>query len=80
MSLRKGIAGDTPQPTAYALDEARMQDLFRVMTEVGVSRMSTKELEEWSYLMAQSLEGKGDPFVPIEEAHAISTEGPGFAV
>lgn len=80
MSLRKGTTEDTPQPTAYALDDARMQDLFRVMTEAGVSRMSTRELEEWSYLMAQSLKGKGDPFVPVEKAHTISTGGPGSAV
>lgn len=60
MSLRKGTEDGTQQTTVYALDEARMQELFKVMTEVGISRMSTQELEEWTYLVAQSLEGKGD--------------------
>ncbi len=30
------------------------------MNEVGISSMTTRELEEWSYLMAESLEGKGN--------------------
>lgn len=39
----------------------RLDELHRIMTDVGLSGMSTRELEEWSYLMAQSLHGKGDP-------------------
>jgi hypothetical protein len=31
------------------------------MNDFGVAGMTTEELEEWSYLMAESLEGKGDP-------------------
>jgi len=45
------------------------------MNDFGITHMTTEELEEWSYLMAESLEGKGDPHVPGEKAHTISTEG-----
>lgn len=61
MSLRKGTKEDTPLTTASAPDGDRLTELFKVMGEVGLSRMSTKELEEWTFLMAESLEGKGDP-------------------
>ena len=73
MSLRKGTTGATPPITDYALDE-----LWRKMNDVGILCMTTDELEQWSYLMAESLEGKGDG--PIREAHTISTEGPRSAV
>lgn len=55
MSLRRGTPGATPPTTDCALDE-----LWRKMNDVGIMRMTTDELEQWSYLMAESLEGKGD--------------------
>jgi len=61
MSLRKGTKDATLQTTVSAPDFERMDELFEVMRSVGISGMSTRELEEWSFLMAQSLEGKGDP-------------------
>lgn len=39
----------------------RLQQLYDQMNDLGVTCMTTEELEEWSYLMAQSLEGKGNP-------------------
>jgi hypothetical protein len=75
MSLKRVIEGASQPPMDSTSDGTRMHELFRIMTEVGLSRMSTQELEEWTYLMAQSLEGKGDPFTPVEEAHTILTEG-----
>lgn len=80
MSLRKEIKGATLQTTFTVPDRARMHELFRIMADVGLSRMSTVELEEWSYLMARSLEGKGDTLMPVGKAHALPTEGPGSAV
>lgn len=68
MSLRKGTTGVTPPTTDYALDE-----LWRKMNDVGIVCMTTDELEQWSYLMAESLGGKGDG--PIREAHTVSTGG-----
>lgn len=47
--------------TGYVPDFNRMDELYLVMRSVGLTGMSTRELEEWSYLMAKSLEGKGDP-------------------
>lgn len=38
----------------------RLHELWRVMKQVGITSMSTEELEEWTMLMAKSLEGKGD--------------------
>jgi hypothetical protein len=60
MSLRKGIEGATLQTTGSAPDFDRMHQLWRTIQQVGLTGMSTGELEEWSYLMAKSLEGKGD--------------------
>jgi len=60
MSLKQGTAADLPPSTESQDDFHRLRELFEIMTEVGVTRMSTQELEEWSYLMARSLEGKGD--------------------
>lgn len=60
MSLRKETKADAPLITGTAHDFSRLEELFKIMTDVGVTRMSTSELEEWSYLMARSLEGKGD--------------------
>ena len=68
MSLRRGTRGDTPPTTDCALDE-----MWRKMNDVGILRMTTDELEQWSYLMAESLEGKGDG--PIREVHTTSTGG-----
>ena len=73
MSLRKGTGDDTPPITDYALDE-----LWRKMNDVGILCMATDELEQWSYLMAESLEGKGDG--PIREVHTTSTGGPRSAL
>lgn len=60
MSLRKETLSATKWSTECTEDE-RLQQLYNIMSEAGVSAMSTQELEEWSYLMARSLEGKGDP-------------------
>jgi len=38
----------------------RLYELWRVMKQTGITSMSTEELEEWTMLMAKSLEGKGD--------------------
>lgn len=62
MSLRKGTKDAMPQITDSVPDFARMDELYRAMSSVGLAGMSTRELEEWSYLMAESLGGKGDPF------------------
>ena len=68
MSLRKVIEGVTHPPMDSAHDRTRMHELFKIMTEVGLTRMSTRELEEWTYLMAKSLEGKGN-YTPTDENH-----------
>ena len=41
-------------------EHERAQFLFDLMREIGLTAMSTEELEEWTYLMSKSLEGKGD--------------------
>lgn len=60
MSLRKETLDATSWSTECT-EEERLQQLYAIMSEAGVSAMSTRELEEWSFLMARSLEGKGDP-------------------
>lgn len=60
MSLRKGTEGVTPPTTGSAPDFDRMDELWHTIQQVGLTRMSTGELEEWTYLMAKSLEGKGN--------------------
>lgn len=60
MSLRKGTEGATLQTTGSAPDFDRMEELFATIQQVGLTGMSTGELEEWTYLMAKSLEGKGN--------------------
>lgn len=45
--------------------EERLHELFNRMNDFGITLMTTEELEEWSYLMAESLEGKGDVTVDI---------------
>lgn len=62
MSLRKGTRDATLPITDSVPNFDRMDELYRVMKSVGLAGMSTRELEEWSYLMAESLGGKGDPF------------------
>jgi len=37
-----------------------MDELWHLIQDVGITGMSTSELEEWTYLMARSLEGKGN--------------------
>lgn len=68
MSLRRGTRGATPLTTVSAPEMTRMQELWDVMNDVGIASMTVNELEEWSYLMAKSLEGKGDPThdVPVK--------------
>lgn len=71
MSLRKGTEVDTllPMASSTKAEQDRAQFLFDLMREVGLMAMSTEELEEWTYLMSKSLEGKGD--VPPDK---LSTE------
>lgn len=59
MSLRK-LTVHASRWTTESSDE-RLQQLYDRMNDFGVAGMTTEELEEWSYLMAESLEGKGDP-------------------
>jgi hypothetical protein len=41
------------------------------MKQTGITSMSTEELEEWTMLMAKSLEGKGDgPLRKVSTKHA----------
>ena len=73
MSLRKQTVHGSHSTTVSARE--RLQQLYDRMNDFGITHMTTEELEEWSYLMAESLEGKGDPCVPGEKAHTISIEG-----
>jgi hypothetical protein len=41
-------------------EQERSQFLFDLMRDIGVMSMTTNELEEWTYLMSKSLQGKGD--------------------
>jgi hypothetical protein len=59
MSLKKEIKIAMPETMVSAPD--RLQQLYDQMNDLGVMCMTTEELEEWSFLMAQSLEGKGNP-------------------
>ena len=59
MSLRN-LTVHASRQSAGSPDE-RLQQLYQQMNDLGVTRMTTEELEEWSFLMAESLEGKGDP-------------------
>jgi hypothetical protein len=63
MSLRK-LTVHASRSAVESMDD-RMQELYSRMNDIGVSCMTTEELEEWSYLMAESLEGKGNPIVPV---------------
>lgn len=63
MSLRKATKDATRPTTVSAPEMRRLDELWRIMNDVGITTMSTEELEEWSYLMARSLDGKGDPRV-----------------
>lgn len=58
MSLRKMTLHALRQTTESSPD--RLQQLHNRMNDIGVMCMTTEELEEWSYLMAESLEGKGN--------------------
>lgn len=58
MSLRKMTLHASRQITESSPD--RLQQLHNRMNDIGVMCMTTEELEEWSYLMAESLEGKGN--------------------
>ncbi len=59
MSLRK-LTLHASRLTTESSDE-RLHKLHARMNDIGVMGMTTEELEEWTYLMAESLEGKGDP-------------------
>lgn len=63
MSLRKLTVHASRQTTESSHD--RLQLLHDRMSDIGVMCMTTEELEEWSYLMAESLEGKGDMTLDI---------------
>ena len=69
MSSRRGTEAATPPITASAREMGRLLELWEVMKDVGLASMTVNELEEWSYLMALSLEGKGNGTVPVAEAH-----------
>ena len=58
MSLRK-LTVHASRLHTDSFDE-RLHELYARMNDIGVSCMTTEELEEWSYLMAESLEGKYD--------------------
>jgi hypothetical protein len=62
--------------SAIESSDERLQELYSRMNDIGVSCMTTEELEEWSYLMAESLEGKGDPVVPISQVSIKSPKIP----
>ncbi len=67
MSLRKLTVHASRQ--TMESPEERLHELFNRMNDFGITLMTTEELEEWSYLMAESLEGKGNVSVDI-----VSTE------
>lgn len=71
MSLRKGTRGVMPLTTESSAEDEheRAQFLFDLMREVGLTAMSTEELEEWTYLMSKSLEGKGN--MPLTEVATL---------
>lgn len=58
MSLRKMTLHASRRSTVSSDERARQ--LLDRMNDIGVACMTTEELEEWSYLMALTLEGKGD--------------------
>jgi len=61
MSLRRKTTGATaPIISSSGEVDNRLYELWRVMKQTGITSMSTEELEEWTMLMAKSLEGKGD--------------------
>lgn len=69
MSLRKLTVHASRQTTGSS--DERLHELFNRMNDFGITLMTTEELEEWSYLMAESLEGKGN--VPVD---ILSTSSP----
>jgi hypothetical protein len=61
MNLRRKTAAATALITSSSGEvDNRLDELWRVMKQTGITSMSTQELEEWTMLMAKSLEGKGD--------------------
>lgn len=62
MSLKQEtIAGSNVTTELSARKQQdRSQFLFNLMRDIGIMSMTTNELEEWTNLMAISLEGKGD--------------------
>ena len=57
---RKTTAATAPITSSSGEVDNRLDELWRVMKQTGITSMSTEELEEWTRLMAKSLEGKGD--------------------
>jgi len=79
MNLRKKTTGATAPITSSSGEvDNRLDELWRVMKQTGITSMSTEELEEWAMLMAKSLEGKGDG--PLREVSTKSAKGPPKAV
>ena len=61
MNLERKTAVDiAPNTSSSGEVNNRLDELWRVMKQTGITSMSTEELEEWTMLMAKSLEGKGD--------------------
>lgn len=75
MSLRKETKGGSPLTMDSSVEDehARAQFLFDLMREIGLTAMSTEELEEWTYLMSKSLEGCGDE--PVRELSTNPARG-----
>lgn len=67
MNLKRVTKGVMPLTTESSIEDEneRAQFLFDLMRDIGLSAMSTEELEEWTYLMAKSLQGKGNG--PVRE-------------
>jgi len=79
MNLRKKTTGATAPITSSSGEvDNRLDELWRVMKQTGITSMSTEELEEWAMLMAKSLEGKGDR--PLRKVSTKSAKGPPKAV
>lgn len=72
MNLGRKTAVDIAPITSSSGEvDNRLDELWRVMKQTGITSMSTEELEEWTMLMAKSLEGKGDgPLIKVSTKRA----------
>jgi hypothetical protein len=75
---RKTTAATAPITSSSGEVNNRLDELWHIMKQTGITSMSTEELEEWAMLMAKSLEGKGDG--PLREVSTKSAKGPPKAV